>query len=242
MLLVKQNSFTMLDSDSEAHTDSSQDLKLDNNKQQQHQQHQQQHQQQQPLQLVSGNNQLVELPLKHPLEHTWTLWYLENDRSKSWEDMQNEITSFDMVEDFWSLYNHIKPPSELKIGSDYSLFKKDIQPMWEDEANKHGGRWVISIQRCSKLELDKLWLDVLLILIGEAVQHTEEICGAVINLRSKSNKISIWTANGHNDVAVMEIGHKLRKLLGLPPHNLQYQLHKDSMSKQGSLVKAAYIL
>lgn len=74
--------------------------------------------------------------------------------------------------------------------------------------NKYGGRWVISIGRCSKLELDKLWLDVvsrtpslwgintcsplftqLLILIGEAVQHTEEICGAVINLRSKSNKI-----------------------------------------------------
>lgn len=71
--------------------------------------------------------EIVDLRFKHPLEHTWTLWYLENDRSKSWEDMQNEITSFDMVEDFWSLYNHIKPPSEIKIGSDYSLFKKGIQ-------------------------------------------------------------------------------------------------------------------
>lgn len=40
---------------------------------------------------------------KHPLQNTWTLWYLENDRSKSWEDMQNEITSFDTVEDFWRL-------------------------------------------------------------------------------------------------------------------------------------------
>lgn len=64
---------------------------------------------------------------KHPLQNTWTLWYLENDRSKSWEDMQNEITSFDTVEDFWSLYNHIKPPSEIKVGSDYSLFKKGIR-------------------------------------------------------------------------------------------------------------------
>jgi len=64
---------------------------------------------------------------KHPLQNTWTLWYLENDRTKSWEDMQNEITSFDTVEDFWSLYNHIKPPSEIKLGSDYSLFKKSIR-------------------------------------------------------------------------------------------------------------------
>lgn len=68
-----------------------------------------------------------DMRIKHPLEHTWTLWYLENDRSKSWEELQNEITSIDMVEDFWSLYNHIKPPSEIKIGSDYSLFKKGTQ-------------------------------------------------------------------------------------------------------------------
>lgn len=39
--------------------------------------------------------------LKHPLQNTWTLWYLENDRNKTWEEMQNEITSFDTVEDFW---------------------------------------------------------------------------------------------------------------------------------------------
>ncbi|KAH8305215.1 hypothetical protein KR018_003407 [Drosophila ironensis] len=186
--------------------------------------------------------EIVDLHFKHPLEHTWTLWYLENDRSKAWEDMQNEITSFDMVEDFWSLYNHIKPPSEIKIGSDYSLFKKGIQPMWEDDANKFGGRWVINMGRGAKLELDKLWLDVLLILIGEAFEHTEEVCGAVINLRGKSNKISIWTANGHNEPAVMEIGLKLRNLLALPPQQLQYQLHKDSMSKQGSVVKAVYCL
>lgn len=32
--------------------------------------------------------------------------------------------------------------------------------MWEDEANKYGGRWVINRGRGSKLELDKLWLDV----------------------------------------------------------------------------------
>jgi len=91
--------------------------------------------------------------------------------------------------------------------------------MWEDDANKYGGRWVINMGRGSKLELDKLWLDVvsilglcvrwlshllqlhnlfsdhwqLLILIGEAFEHTEEVCGAVINLRGKSNKICEYT-------------------------------------------------
>lgn len=39
--------------------------------------------------------------MKHPLQHTWTLWYLECDRSKAWEDNLSEITSFNTVEDFW---------------------------------------------------------------------------------------------------------------------------------------------
>ncbi|XP_023164471.1 eukaryotic translation initiation factor 4E1 isoform X1 [Drosophila hydei] len=180
---------------------------------------------------------------KHPLQNTWTLWYLENDRTKSWEDMLNEITSFDTVEDFWSLYNHIKPPSEIKLGSDYSLFKKGIRPMWEDAANKQGGRWVITLNKSSKNDLDNLWLDVLLCLIGEAFDHSDQICGAVVNIRAKSNKISIWTANGNNEEAALEIGHKLRDALRLGRQNLlQYQLHKDTMVKQGSSVKSIYTL
>ncbi|XP_030566255.1 eukaryotic translation initiation factor 4E1-like [Drosophila novamexicana] len=181
--------------------------------------------------------------LKHPLQNVWTLWYLENDRTKSWEDMQNEITSFDTVEDFWSLYNHIKPPSEIKLGSDYSLFKKDIRPMWEDAANNNGGRWVITLNKILKDDLDKLWLDVLLCLIGEVFDHLDQICGAVVNIRGKSNKISIWTSNGNNQEAILEIGHKLRDALRLGPQNvLQYQLHKDTMVKQGSNVKSTYTL
>lgn len=39
--------------------------------------------------------------IKHPLQNTWTLWYYEPDRSKSWEESQREITSFDTAEDFW---------------------------------------------------------------------------------------------------------------------------------------------
>ena len=50
----------------------------------------------------------MEILARHPLEHPWTLWYLEPDRSKSWEEMQNIVSTFDTVEDLWSLYNRIK--------------------------------------------------------------------------------------------------------------------------------------
>jgi translation initiation factor 4E len=54
---------------------------------------------------VEGNAQ-AELPvsqvIKHPLQNSWTLWFYENDRNKSWEDNQVEIYTFNTVEDFWS--------------------------------------------------------------------------------------------------------------------------------------------
>lgn len=72
-----------------------------------------------------------------------------------------------MVVAFFSLYNHISPASELRQGSDFSLFKKGIRPMWEDEANKRGGRWLINIDRKQRSsDLDRFWLDVVSIIEG----------------------------------------------------------------------------
>ncbi|KAH8402864.1 hypothetical protein KR222_008097, partial [Zaprionus bogoriensis] len=136
-----------------------------------------------------NNEQTYKIEYKHPLEHVWTLWYLENDRTKPWKDMLNEITQIDSIETFWSLYYTIKTPSELKIGSDYYMFKQGIQPMWEDEANIKGGRWLFTVSKSSKDALDRIWLDILLMMVGESFEYATEICGAVVNIRAKSNKI-----------------------------------------------------
>lgn len=177
--------------------------------------------------------------IKHPLQFTWTLWYQEMDRSKNWEDTLNEVTSFSTVEDFWSLYNHIKSPSDIKAGSDYSLFKTGVRPMWEDEGNKRGGRWMLNFTRGQRQDLDKYWLDTILCLIGEAFDCADEICGAVVNVRPKGDKIAIWTANFNNRDAVLSIGRIYKERLGLK-FPITYHLHKDTMVKSGSSVKAAF--
>lgn len=90
----------------------------------------------------------------------WTMWYLKQDQKKKWEEMQDIVHTFDMVEDFWSIYNHIKQPSELNQGDDYSMFKMNIRPMWEDAANKNGGRWLLTVDKqYRRSKLDDLWLD-----------------------------------------------------------------------------------
>ncbi|CAG9800342.1 unnamed protein product [Chironomus riparius] len=188
-------------------------------------------------QLAPSQAELV----KHPLQHPWTLWYFEPDRNKSWEDNQNKVSTFTTVEDFWSLFTHIKQPSEVKIGSDYSLFKEHIRPMWEDIANRNGGRWMITLGKSQRPELDRYWIDTVLCLIGEAFDSFDDICGAVVNIRAKGDKIAVWTGNSTNKDAVMEIGRKLKEGLNLRESvKIQYHIHSDSIVKASSTIKAKY--
>ncbi|XP_026490078.1 eukaryotic translation initiation factor 4E1-like [Vanessa tameamea] len=189
-------------------------------------------------------NSTAEVPpeflIKHPLQNTWSLWFYDNDRTKSWEENQIELTTFDTVEDFWRLYHHIKLPSELRQGHDYAVFKQGIRPMWEDDANKMGGRWLISLEKKQRnSDLDRFWLDVVLLLIGENFEHAEEICGAVVNVRPKFDKIAIWTADTSKQQANLEIGRKLKDQLGI--HGvIGFQLHRDTMVKHSSATKNLY--
>ena len=41
-------------------------------------------------------------------------------------------------------FNWLKPPTELERNSNYHLFKSDIEPMWEEEANAKCGKRVLT--------------------------------------------------------------------------------------------------
>jgi translation initiation factor 4E len=40
-----------------------------------------------------------------------------------------------------------------------------------------------------------------LALIGEQFDHGDEICGAVVSVRARQEKIAIWTKNASNEAA-----------------------------------------
>merc|ERR1712135_249882 len=94
--------------------------------------------------------------MQHPLECTWSMWYFKNDKNKDWKNNLKFIASCSTVEDFWALYNHLKSPASLQAGCDYSFFKDNIRPMWEDERNVEGGRWLVNLSRQQRsFELEK---------------------------------------------------------------------------------------
>lgn len=127
---------------------------------------------------------------KELLKHQWSLWYYEHENGKSWEDCQHEISTFKTMEDFWVLQKSIKCASSLKVKSDYAFFKKNFRPMWEDELNSGGGRWIITFDKdFSSNALNHLWLDLLLLLFHGTLQCSDIICGAVFSNRPKCCKI-----------------------------------------------------
>lgn len=183
--------------------------------------------------------------IKHPLQNRWSLWFFKNDKSKTWQANLRLISKFDTVEDFWALYNHIQLSSNLMSGCDYSLFKDGIEPMWEDERNKRGGRWLITLNKQQRrLDLDRFWLETLLCLVGEAFDdYSDEVCGAVVNIRTKGDKIAVWTSDFENRDAVTHIGKVYKERLGLSMKmTIGYQSHADTSTKSGSTTKNKFVV
>ncbi|CAG0888170.1 unnamed protein product [Cyprideis torosa] len=183
--------------------------------------------------------------IKHPLQNSWVMWFFKNDKTKAYVDNQVPITNFHTVEDFWSLWNNIQLASSLNTGWDYMLFKEGVTPRWEDDNNVNGGRWLITLNRNSRQngELDAWWLELVLCLIGEGFDDfSDEVTGAVVNIRPKQDKISIWTRDWQNGEAAKAIGRVIKDRLKLNRMQINYQSHRDVANKTGSSARSLYVL
>lgn len=131
-------------------------------------------------------------PSEHPLKSVWTLFYRPpTNKYSDYEKSTIKLASIATVESFWTIYSHLKRPSLLPSVSDYHIFKEGIRPVWEDEANKRGGKWII---RLKKGVADRYWEDLLLAIVGDQFMEAgEEVCGAVLSVRSGEDVLSVWT-------------------------------------------------
>lgn len=183
--------------------------------------------------------------IKHPLANKWTLWWFCKDGSIDYESCQKPVSTVSTVEDFWALFHHTQPASELKTGNDYSLFKEGIRPLWEHKRNCSGGRWLHAIgpgiNKRDSFRLDSCWREVLLLLIGEDYgddKMRRMVNGVVINLR-KMDKLAVWMDNV-DEPEVFEFGRHFQRAIGAPPMTLTFEAHQDTMAKKGSASKATY--
>ncbi|KAK2993895.1 hypothetical protein RJ640_012769 [Escallonia rubra] len=166
--------------------------------------------------------------VSHPLEYSWTFWFdspAAKSRQTAWGSSMRPIYTFSTVEEFWSIYNNIHHPSKLAHRTDFYCFKHKIEPKWEDPVCANGGNWTMGI---SKAKLDNSWLYTLLAMIGEQFDHGEEICGAVVNVRARQEKIAMWTKNATNEGAQVSIGRQWKRLLD-SNESIGFIFHDDAI-------------
>eukprot|EP01133_Synstelium_polycarpum_P014806 gene14806-17505_t len=145
--------------------------------------------------------------IKHPLQNKWSLWYDFHNAKISqdnWGDALKKIISFDTVEDFWCVFNNLPQVSTIRQGSSFHLFKDDIEPKWEHEQNKKGGKWSVQLKDLS--QCDNHWLQTVMACVGETFDSSDEVCGLVFNSRKGGHKLTIWTKHG-SEKATKDVGY-----------------------------------
>ncbi|KAI9801320.1 MAG: hypothetical protein M1826_005195 [Phylliscum demangeonii] len=145
------------------------------------------------------------------------------------------LATVSSVESFWTVYVHLKRPSFLPAVSDYHIFRKGIRPVWEDKGNCKGGKWIL---RLKKGVADRYWDDLLLAMVGDQFAEAgEEVCGAVLSVRSGEDVLSVWTRiDGGRNIKIRET---IKRLLALPADtNIVWRSHDDSIAQRSALDQA----
>lgn len=148
------------------------------------------------------------------------------------------VGTFDTVEKFWSYYCHMARPQDINGHADIHLFKDGIRPLWEDDANKNGGKWIV---RLKKGLSSRCWENLILAILGEQFMVGEEICGAVVSVRFQEDLISVWNRTCSNQAVTSRIKDTLKRILNLPPSTiLEYKSHNDSLKDNSSFRNTFY--
>jgi translation initiation factor 4E len=143
----------------------------------------------------------------NPLEYSYSFWFSKrppksassaaassNSTSSSSSSTSNTnydanlklVGTFNTVEKFWSYYAFMTRPHDLNGHADIHLFKDGIRPLWEDDANKNGGKWIV---RLKKGLSTRCWENLILAILGEQFMVGEEICGAVVSIRFQASHV-----------------------------------------------------
>lgn len=96
------------------------------------------------------------------------------------------------------------------------IFKKGIQPQWEDAQNEHGCQ-LDALKPLNSEAIDVNWENLVFGLVGETFDEDDNICGARLVFSQKKGKmgykLEIWLRRKDEDAAG-RIRTKLGEILG----------------------------
>ena len=171
------------------------------------------------------------------LKNKWSFWLLRNnresDRATSWKAKLKQLATVDS----WDTFRQQLTDMDSHQECDVMMFRAEIPPMWEHEANKSGGRWVLNMPKST---------DEHGVAMGTLRGHWQRLCwlvaneefdpdmmplinGVWLNVKLKSEKLSLWTSGFEENIDMQHrIGRKMRELLEVRIMALVFEPHEIS--------------
>jgi len=153
-----------------------------------------------------------------PLRSKWTLW-LQGGGTYT----LHKVITFGTAQEFWSVWNGLPQPSELLDNKKFSkvekngpdmpvdglmIFRENIKPEWEDQANAKGGHLTIPVKiSFGGPQIDEWWNNLILGVVGETMDCCHRITGVRLldKIVTKSKeppqiRLEVWYhSNTHYD-------------------------------------------
>ena len=133
--------------------------------------------------------------LKTSLSHEYTLWVQDLSKKEiktdyNFEEQIKPTVTIKNVKEFCALFTSLRKPKDIHSGADTYFFKKGIKPMWEDPANKGGGKFFLHIK---KSFATKLWENLLFSLVSEEIPEMKMVNGIILKIHRLEVVFYIWT-------------------------------------------------
>eukprot|EP01065_Artemidia_motanka_P052335 TRINITY_DN942_c0_g2_i1.p1 TRINITY_DN942_c0_g2~~TRINITY_DN942_c0_g2_i1.p1 ORF type:complete len:705 (+),score=317.79 TRINITY_DN942_c0_g2_i1:335-2449(+) len=152
------------------------------------------------------------------LANEWTIWFDKSGRrakSKAkgrnlYDDCIVELGSFNTVQGFWAYWESLHVHN-LKDHCNLRVFKKGIKPLWEDQSNRDGGKWVV--RGVPKDNRRHLWTQMVTALVKGRLDADQPqfVCGVVLSTRDVGDSMQLWVTDGSPQIS--QTAQTLRELL-----------------------------
>ncbi|WWD22291.1 hypothetical protein CI109_106782 [Kwoniella shandongensis] len=153
---------------------------------------------------------------RHPLRQDWSISYVHRPPAAKvdYEKEIRRVATFGSIESFLHLYSHLTPPNELPAVTDVLVFVSRIgRPgVWEEM--RDGGRFTI---RLVHPITPLLYESLLLALIGDQFEESDNVVGCVLSVRQAEDILSVWVEEESDGVRNGALKEKILSLLSLPP-------------------------
>ncbi|EXJ63434.1 uncharacterized protein A1O5_11483, partial [Cladophialophora psammophila CBS 110553] len=114
-----------------------------------------------------------------PFQYLWSVWHSKSQLQPTSNSSNNhqlldsyQLTMLvDSVADigtFYRIFNNL-PWSQIRQKDSIHIFRSGVQPLWEDEENRRGGRWLIRVRPEEGRDV-KCWEEICLLCCGGELQ------------------------------------------------------------------------